>query len=118
MTRTDDGSFVYSKPRQFQRVKHRVGCEYGVQGEVHQGITLDLSARGVFIQSSIQPEEGEEIELVLREPGFAEILLRGRVAHVQLSHRSVIAAAAGGFGVQLEAARENFFQLLVRLGLG
>ena len=107
-----------SEKRQFQREKHRVGCEFRVKGEVHNGIVSDLSARGVFIQSSFRPEEGYEIELVLREHEIGEIRLHGRVARLKRSHRSAAAVLTAGFGVQIDTAPENFFELLVKLGLG
>ena len=104
--------------RKFQREKHRVGCEYRSGGVSHQGILVDLSASGLFIQSSMKPEEGDLVEVVLHEPELGEISLRGRVRRVKVSHRSAAVVSQGGFGVEIESAPEGYFQLLVQLGLG
>lgn len=114
----DENVSVPQDKRRFRREKHRVGCEYRSGGVTHQGILADLSARGVFIQSSMRPEEGDEIEVILREPALGEIHLHGRVRRVKGSHRAAASVVSGGFGVELDTAPEGFFQLLVNLGLG
>lgn len=109
---------VPTEKRRFRREKHRVGCEYRIAGEVHQGILVDLSARGLFIQSSFKPEEGTDLDITLREPGLGEIPLRGKVCRLRFSHRSAAAVVSGGFAVEIDGAPEAYFQLLVQLGLG
>lgn len=103
--------------RQFQREKHRISCEFKVEGHTHRGIVTDISARGVFVNSSHAPEDGVAIDLVLHEVGTGDIALRGRVSRLQASHRAAAAVVTGGFGVEVESAPENFFELLVQLGL-
>jgi hypothetical protein len=110
---------VPQEKRQFQREKHRVGCEFQAAGKVYRGIVSDLSARGVFILSSFQPDEGAELRITLHEAGSGEIELLGRVSRQRHAHRAAQSVVSGGgFGVEIEGAPENFFELLVQLGLG
>ncbi len=103
--------------RQFVREIYRVGCKYRIGDKLHNGIVSDLSARGIFVLSSHLPEEGSELMLVLHASA-GEIELHGRVSRLQRSHRAASSVVSGaGFGVELANAPENFFALLVELGL-
>ena len=104
--------------RLFGRADQRLSCEFTLEGRRHQGIATDLSARGLFVQASVQPAQGCAIDLTLREDEAGEIPVRGNVVRVQGTHRAVSVVVPGGFGVSLDTASEAFFDLLVRLGLG
>jgi hypothetical protein len=109
---------VRKNKRQFKREKHRIGCQFNYDGREHSGIIGDISARGLFVNSSVKPPEGVEIELMMREPALGEIVIRGRVARLSKTHRAVRIVAPSGFGMTVESAPEAFFDLLVQLGLG
>lgn len=101
-----------SDQRTYQREKRRISCEYRTTGRSHTGIVADLSARGLFIQSSSMPEDGEQIDLLLRDPAFGEVRLWGRVVRTRSPHRTLVNFEPGGFGVRVESASEDFFQLV------
>ena len=103
--------------RKFQREKRRISCDYRANGEAHSGIVSDLSARGLFVQSSAMPEEGAQLELTLHDVEHGEVALWGRVARTKPPHRSISNVVPGGFGVVVESAPEDFFDLLIALGL-
>ena len=105
--------------RTFKREKHRAGCEFHINGgAMHAGIVADVSARGLYIQSSYIPEEGAFIELIVRQEGRGDFEICGHVARLRKSHRAATSVVQGGFGVEVESAPEGFFQLLIDLGLG
>jgi len=85
---------------------------------MHAGVVSDVSARGLYVQSSYVPEAGAKIELILRWDGMDEVPIQGRVARLRKSHRAAVAVVQGGFSVEIDSAPEGFFQLLVGLGLG
>lgn len=103
--------------RIFARLPYRMPCEFSYQGARLGGIVTDVSARGLFVETSHRIPSGVELRLVLRDPRGAYDVM-GHVVREKRSHRSARQVMAGGFSVRLETIPEPFFQLLVELGLG
>lgn len=103
--------------RSFTRLPYRFRCEFVHEGHKLAGIVTDVSARGVFIETSHRIPPGTELRLLLRDPrGSYELM--GRVRREKRSHRSARQVLSGGFGVRLDVIPEPFFRLLIELGLG
>ena len=103
--------------RGFARLPYRIPCEFTYGGSKLAGIVTDISARGIFVETSNRVPLGTEVSFVLRDPrGSFE--LRGRVVRERRSHRSARHIRASGLGIQLDVVPEPFFRLLVELGLG
>jgi hypothetical protein len=103
--------------RVFTGLPYRIPCEFSYAGSKLAGIVTDVSARGIFVETSNRIPTGTELRLVLRDPrGSFEVM--GRVTRERRSHRSARHVRASGLGIQLEAIPEAFFRLLVELGLG
>lgn len=102
--------------RYFPRTRHRVGCEFEFANRRHTGIVGDLSARGLFVQSSVLPPGGTELELMLRVAGSAAITIRGSVARLSRPNRTAAAVVPVGFALQITWAPEAYFALLLGLG--
>jgi hypothetical protein len=98
------------------RVKRRLTCALRHGGKHYNGIVLDLSATGLFVQTSASPGPGDALELELQPPdGRGALVLQGVAARrrtVPLQMRSV---AHGGVGVRLTAAPETYFNLVAEL---
>ena len=106
-----------SERRIFTRLLYRIPCEFKHEGHKLAGIVTDVSARGLFIETSHRIPAGTELRLMLRDPrGSFEVV--GRVKREKRSHRSVRQVLSGGFGLRLDVVPEPFFRLLVDLGLG
>ena len=106
-----------SERRTFTRLPYRIPCEFKHEGHKLAGIVTDVSARGIFIETSHRIPPGTELRLTLRDPrGPFELV--GRVKREKRSHRSARQVLSGGFGLRLDVVPEPFFQLLVDLGLG
>jgi PilZ domain len=111
------GSAGGAERRVFTRLPYRVPCEFTYEGFRLAGIVTDISARGLFVETSSRIPTGTEIRFVLRDPrGSFEVI--GRVMRERRSHRSARQVRANGLGVQLDVIPEPFFRLLVELGLG
>jgi hypothetical protein len=106
-----------SERRIFARVPYRIPVEFSHDGHRMGGFVSDVSARGLFIETSHRVPSGTELHLVLRDPRGAYDLV-GRVRREKRGHRSVRQVLSGGFGVELDVVPEPFFRLLVELGLG
>ncbi len=105
--------------RQFERMRFRASCEFRVEGgRRHTGLVADVSARGLYILSSIVPEANQRIEVTVRSEGLADAAVIGRVSRVRKSHRSAKIVIESGFSVQVDSAPEDFFRLLMELGTG
>ncbi len=104
--------------RTFGRSRHRVSCEFQIDGRRHTGIVDNVSARGLFVQSTAQPAEGAEMELVLRSMAGAEIPIRVCVTRRSQPNRTATAVVALGFGVRISWAPEGYYALLAELGSG
>jgi hypothetical protein len=103
--------------RTFTRLPYRIPCEFTHGGHRLAGIVTDVSARGVFIETSHRIPPRTELRLLLRDPrGSYELV--GRVQREKRSHRSARQVLSGGFGVSLDVIPEPFFRLLLELGLG
>jgi len=103
--------------RQFVRLPYRIPCEFSHDGAKLAGIVTDVSARGIFVETSSRIPTGTTLTLVLRDPrGSFEVV--GRVMRERRSHRSARQVRANGLGIQLDVVPEPFFRLLVELGLG
>lgn len=103
--------------RVFTRLPYRIPCEFAYSGAKLAGIVTDISARGIFVETSNRIPTGTELRLVLRDPrGSFEVV--GSVMRQRRSHRSARHVRSSGFGVQLNVVPEPFFRLLLELGLG
>jgi hypothetical protein len=106
-----------SERRIFTRLLYRIPCEFTHEGHKLGGIVTDVSARGLFIESSHRIPAGTELRLMLRDPrGSYEVV--GHVKREKRSHRSARQVLSGGFGLRLDVIPEPYFRMLVELGLG
>lgn len=111
------GASTGADRRAFTRLPYRIPCEFGYAGAKLAGIVTDISARGLFVETSNRIPVGTELRLMLRDPrGSFEVM--GRVMRERRSHRSLRHVRASGLGIQLDVVPEPFFRLLVELGLG
>jgi PilZ domain len=103
--------------RVFTRLPYRIPCEFTYAGSKLAGIVTDISARGIFVETSNRIPLGTELRFVLRDArGSFELV--GRVMRERRSHPAARHVRASGLGIQLDVVPEPFFRLLVELGLG
>jgi hypothetical protein len=102
-----------------KRTKKRLACTLVIEGNDLAGIVLDVSASGLFVQTSANPSPGARLELELEIPGESQ---RSRLA-VRVARKKVVpprlkGVVHGGLGLQIESAPEPFFRYLAQLQVG
>lgn len=102
--------------RRAPRTKKRIACSVTVEQRRHSGIVLDLSATGLFVQTSAKAEPGTRITLELSDPSRPEpLVLQASVARQRVVPARLKTVAHGGMGVRIEQAPEEFFTFVAKL---
>ena len=98
------------------RTKKRLTCAVVIDGSRLSGIVLDLSANGLFVQTSANPPPGAELGLELELPGEPErTLLVVRVARKKLVPPRLRSVVHGGLGLRIKSAPEAYFGYVAQL---
>ena len=101
-----------AEKRKFNRHDCRIRCIFADEGVERSGFVTDLSASGLFLQTSARPNTGAQISLEL-DTGEAEPMrLSGTVVRWRKTHRSVLAVLPTGVGVHLDVVPEGYFQMV------
>jgi hypothetical protein len=94
-------------------------CRYLVEwvrwGVLCTGFTFDISPTGVFVRSTNIPEHGESITVHLLVRAGRKLRLRGTVVRSFRVPSDLQRYLPGGFGIRLEEAPEEYFELLANL---
>ena len=98
--------------RTFPREKVRALCRFETDGEIHSGFLLNLSPRGLFLQTRLRLPAGTELVLKIRDLGDERIEVLARVVHRTGSHRATSPVETGGMGFEIVNAPEALYQLL------
>jgi hypothetical protein len=100
--------------RESDRSKQRAPFTVTLNGRRHNGLLLDISRTGLFIQTSAKPEPGTRLDI--------EVVLDGKPVSmlVEVTRRKQVPAqlltvAHGGIGVRILSTGEEFFQLLANI---
>ena len=100
-------------PRPESRFKKRIPCKLTRSLSTFSGLVVDLSRRGLFVQTGAVAKTGDEIEIVLKSwKSEAAIVLNAQVRwrrKVPLQLRSVV---EGGLGLQIRYAPEPYYAML------
>jgi hypothetical protein len=94
------------------RIKKRVPCEISAGGTRQRGFILDVSPKGLFVQTSKPIDSGVEIGVELNPPGRAAIALRARVARSRRVPPSLTSVASPGVGLRLTMAPPEWYEFV------
>jgi hypothetical protein len=83
-----------------------------VNGQRYTGIVIDISATGLFVQTSAAPKPGTPVMLELQLPNGDLLPLHANVARRRNVPAHLKSIAQGGVGLCLEGAPEAYFQLI------
>jgi hypothetical protein len=97
--------------RRHKRIKRRIPCELTVGSRSFQGIVLDLSVRGLFVQTSANLEHAGEMVVTMAHEGFPEMMLRARVARVRRVPPGLANVVPPGVGLEILEAPPEFSYL-------
>jgi hypothetical protein len=96
-----------------------MSCEIMMSGRKHQGILLDLSARGLFVQTlAVPPKEANVIALVrLRVPDPPTVVaVEAMVVRFYRVPPNLVSAAGGGLGLEVRTVPDAWPHFLATLG--
>ena len=96
--------------RREARTKKRIACALFIKGVRQHGIVMDVSSKGLFVQTSAKPKPGDEVRIELTLPEQTKpTLLHATVARVRMVPPALLAVAQGGIGLQLQNPPEEYF---------
>jgi hypothetical protein len=94
-------------------------CRYLVEwtrwGAVCTGFTNDISPTGMFVRTTTIPDNGESVTIHLLVRAGKKLRLRGTVVRSYRVPANLRRYVASGFGVRLDEAPEEYFELLASL---
>ncbi len=103
--------------RVFERSPCRIPCEVTLNGEVHCGFVVNVSASGIFVQVNASTARGAEATISIRPTNDKTITLTAVAVRARRGHRSVTAVQTKGVGFQITNAPEAYFTLIADLQL-
>ena len=95
----------------------RLACELWVVGKRHSGIVRDVSERGIYVQTRVRAEAGDELELVFPAAGpRPELRVKARVVRFDRITGHFSTSGAGGLGIEVLDSPSGFEPLLSGAG--
>lgn len=98
--------------RSHERVRVRFPCELELHGRRAAGTVRDLSAGGLCVQTSLAPEEGDELALRLHPKGHASVEVTVLVWNVHGVRDRRSGERSTRLGLVLSDATDAFLELL------
>jgi hypothetical protein len=98
--------------RSEQRVKRRLSCELFADGHRYQGIVVDLSATGLFLQTDAALDPGTRVDVLLKGSRFPEVIVRAVVARRRLTPTLLASIIHRGVGLRIVEAPEAYYEAL------
>jgi hypothetical protein len=96
--------------RREPRLKKRIACALWIKGVRQHGIVLDVSSKGLFVQTSAKPSPGDSVRIEMTLPGQSRAsTLMATVARVRTVPPALLSVAQGGIGLVLQNPPEEYF---------
>lgn len=101
------------KTTQEPRVPKRLPCDVTVGGLRHTGLVLNVSPRGLFVQTTAEARPGTEVSIDLTPPNQQQpVEVRATVVWKRTVPRQMVSVARGGMGLRITEAPENYYSYL------
>ena len=100
--------------RVLERSKRRMTCRVHVDGRQHNGIVLDLSGSGLFIQTGAKLAPGVRVDIDLSMPD-GDARMQIEVVRRKQVPPQLLTVAQGGIGVRILSAPEAYYRFLHEL---
>ena len=98
------------------RTKKRIRCEVSTSDESQGGFVLDLSPKGLFVQTAKPIDAGVEIGVSLDPPGMAgTIELRAKVVRSRRVPAKLASIASPGVGLRVTKAPPEWYEFVADL---
>jgi hypothetical protein len=100
------------------RERKRLLCEIRLNESRYSGIAIDVSATGLFVQTSVKPNPGEKVEIRLSLPGCTEpVVMTARVARKKMVPAQLLTLAQGGVGLALVTPDDAYLDFVATMSL-
>lgn len=98
------------------RKKKRLSCELIIGESRYSGIVVDISASGMFVQTSGKPTPGERAELSLSLPGVdGPVRMEARVARKKVVPPQLLTLAQGGVGLAFDRPADAYLDYIAEI---
>ncbi len=95
------------------RYRKRVPCQLLVGDESHPGMVLNVSRRGLFVQTSARARPGDRVRIALNASAQrGAIGLEARVVWKRVSPPQLQSFTQGGVGLEIQLASEAYYDFL------
>lgn len=95
------------------RTRRRMPCDVTIGGRHHNGLVINYSPSGLFIQTSAKAKPGDRLDVQLSLPGISDQLtLQVEVVRKKVVPPQLRTVAGGGLGVRIVRAPEEFYRHL------
>ena len=101
-----------SDNRRMPRTKKRLSCTLIADDQRTAGIVLDVSATGLFVQTSATILPGAKVELEIQLPEGTTLLLHTSVMRRRTVPPQLRSVARGGLGLAVEGTPEEYYKLI------
>ena len=98
--------------RSDQRIRRRLSCELFADGHRYQGIVVDLSASGLFLQTDAALDPGTRVDVLLKGSRFPEVIVRAVVARRRMTPTLLASIIHRGVGLRIVEAPEAYYEAL------
>jgi hypothetical protein len=98
------------------RKKKRLSCEIVANGSRYSGISIDVSASGLFIQTNLKPSPGSMVEIRIQLPGIDKpVAMEARVARNKNVPPELLTIAHGGIGLALVQPGDRYLDFIAEM---
>jgi Tfp pilus assembly protein PilZ len=97
------------------RFKKRVPCRLQFSGSTYSGMVLNLSRRGLFVQTSAGAGPGDPVHLDLAVTGAEPCPIDARVVWRRVVAAHLRTVSTGGMGLHIQYANDSFFGFVAGL---
>ncbi len=99
------------------RYKKRMSCKVRLGQKDHSGIVLDVSRKGLFVQTNATARVGERVEVILSQPEHGDAITLGAAVRWQRRAPAHLRTVVhSGLGLQISQAGEAYYALLAEAG--
>jgi len=97
------------------RFKKRLPCRLHVTGSAHSGMVLNLSRRGLFVQTTAGASPGDAVHLDLALDGAESLGIDARVVWRRVVAPHLRTVSTGGMGLHIQYASDAYFGFVAGL---
>ncbi len=102
-----------AQKRAAKRFRRRMACELTADGRPQRAIVLDVSANGMFVQTSTRLLPGTPVDVQLRfDTNDEPMAIRARVVRHRSVPANLTSIAQGGVGLRILEAPPSFYERL------